>query len=196
MSDAQLCPFWLWLHETCFSATAKWFASLPNLMNCNSSGKLPDAVQCLLQAERNYVLLMSKLLLCKTDLTGALKYQLQFTFCKNVPLHPDTSRHCNYHTLRFISLRSILQRTKLIQHPNLESLQIFSEGTNFIFISFLTVTWLMYIPWVLSEDSWLKRSRCSHEAACLAPSSTSQRVDWKGKKREKETLQPLQLFGG
>lgn len=46
----------------------------------------------------------------------------------------------------------------------------------------------MCIPWVLSEDSWLKRSRCSHEAACLAPSSTSQRVDWKGKKDKYSSL--------
>lgn len=129
----------------------KWFASLPNLMNCNSSGKLPDAAQCLLQAKRNYVLLMSKLLLCKTDLTGALKYQLQLTFCKNVPLHPDTSPHCNYHTLRFISLWSILEWTMLIQHPNLESLQIFSEGTNFhnyfIFDSYLVNVYSLSPEW-------------------------------------------------
>ena len=46
----------------------------------------------------------------------------------------------------------------------------------------------MCIPWVLSEDSWLKRSQCSHEAACLAPSSTSQRVDWKGKKEKYSSI--------
>lgn len=163
----------------------KWFASLLNLMNCNTNGKLPDAVQCLLQQERNHVLQMSKLLVCNTDLTVALKCQLQLTFCKDVPLNPDISPHYNYHTLRFISLWSKLRWTTSTQHPNLESLQIFRKLTNFVFISFSTVTWLMYIPWVLSEDSWLKRSRCSHEAACLAPSSTSQRVDWKGKKKKK-----------
>lgn len=72
-----------------------------------------------------------------------------------------------------------------IKWLNFESSWILSKLNYFqVHLIFNIVTWLMCIPWVLSEGSWLKRSQYSHEAACLAPSSTSQRVDWKGKKQE------------
>lgn len=46
-------------------------------------------------------------------------------------------------------------------------------------IQFLVFTWLMCIPWVLSEDSWQRKFQCSPEVACHALSSTSQREDCK-----------------